>query len=255
MKLNKRKITIVGVIIPAILVVLFFVGDYRNQNQQVVVKNEIADIKTTGAATTDIVKSDPQACTDELSSDNLDCIKNNIHSSVVDELLSQDKSNADYIKDIDKECPYYKPDGATYRECLENLLVRQDKITNAIFADIKNDLKIVINEQQESDPGFESLANDFMEYLGKLSKSWQPHIESLCRSKYAINGFGSNYAGMVNTCQLYQASILNDELLSMRYDWIGSIVEHYVTDNLQPKTEAFKLLIEKEKPLINKSGE
>ena len=188
-----------------------------------------------------------------------------LNNSDNDLLISRDKINTDFFKELDKKCPYYEPDGASYRDCLDKLVATQDKSIDAIFADINSDVKIILAEYKAADketshPTLKQMADmeysgtsaDFLEQMAELKRTWRPYRDALCRAEYSINGFGSDYTGMVATCMLYETDKTSRKVLSLRYDWIGSQVADYINNaNLQPKTEAFKALIEKEKTILS----
>lgn len=258
MKLTKRKIFIGSIIILAFGGIVYIGGGVpQSQHRLADVKNMLAD-----ATTTEPAKTEPQECTNDLSPDNLDCIKNKLQNSTVDDLLSRDEINTAFIKEINKECSYYEPDGVTYRKCLDDLLARRYKGVDAMIADINRDIKIIVVEHTEADKTaprmdrmfnseYETTSGYFVDYLTELKKTWRPYSEALCNSQFAINSFGADHVGMVNTCLLYETDKVSRKLMWLRYDWIGSEAAHYTSSNLQPKTEAFKQLVEKENAILS----
>lgn len=198
---------------------------------------------------------DPQ--TGDIDIENL---KEYLHTSGTDLMLSKVQgipTYEDFLKDLEKICPYYKPDGVSYRECLYNLLAKKDERVNAISDDLVKDIQVVIAEKKTNpdEMNFDSAyfgEQHFLESFAELRKSWRPYRDGLCEADYATSFAGSNTSGFIMTCKLYETEKYLTKLVLYRYDWVAVMVQKYLDDNTQPRTEAFMALVEKERKLLDR---
>lgn len=149
----------------------------------------------------------------------------------------------DWLFHLGMDCPYYTPDGNSYRECLFALLTEYEEAVESKYNDLVQDTRIVIDELKAQDDMWNA-QNAFFTELSGLHKVWKPYRDSLCSTELAITWAGSNSEGMINICKLYQTYVYIGRLDNFRHDWVTSYVEQSVGDNIQPKTEAFKKLME-----------
>ena len=54
----------------------------------------------------------------------------------------------DFLIRLEKTCPYYEPDGMSYRNCLHTLLEKKDKQVISVSDDLVKDIQIVISEKK-----------------------------------------------------------------------------------------------------------
>lgn len=202
------------------------------------------------SAVTSVV--DPQ--TGEINAKNL---KDYLHTSSVDLMLSKEQNLPTYetfLKDLEKICPYYEPDGSSYRECLYNLLEKKDKKVISVSNDLVKDVEIVILEKKtnpdEMDPYTSYFGEQyFLTSFAELQKSWKSYRNSLCEADHSTSFDGSNIGGFIVTCKLYETEKYTKRLIGYRYDWVRLAVQYYLDNGIQPKTSGFRALIERERHL------
>lgn len=207
----------------------------------------------THSDTTSIIPS-----TKLITDESIKQLKDYLHASGTDLMLSKEQNlptYENYLADLEKTCPYYEPDGASYRECLYNLLAKRDERTNAISDDLVKDIQVIVAEKKMNpdEMDFDSAyfgEQYFLESFAELRKSWRSYRDGLCEADYATSFSGSNTSGFIMTCKLYEIEKYVIRLIGYRYNWVGSWVQYYLDDNIQPRTSAFKALIERERQYL-----
>ena len=186
-------------------------------------------------------------------------LKDYLHANGTDLMLSKEQNlptYENYLADLEKTCPYYEPDGVSYRDCLYNLLEERDKRAGTISDNLVKDIQIVISEKKTNtgEIDFDSAyfgEQYFLESFTELQKSWKSYRDALCEADYATSFSGSNTSGFITTCKLYETEKYIVRLIGYRYNWVGSWVQYYLDDNIQPRTSEFKALIERERQFLD----
>ena len=161
-------------------------------------------------------------------------------------------SYEDFLDELENLCPYYKPDGVTYRSCLYDLLEKYDQDVNTLSDTLIKDTQIVISELKASDE-FADAEENFLTSFIELNKNWKSYRDALCNTDHATNWSGSNQGGLITICQLYEAGKYIDRLIGYRFDWVGLQVSLYLQTNIQAKTKDFEEIINKERKYFSET--
>ena len=161
-----------------------------------------------------------------------------------EDLLSKQTSISyeDFLDELENLCPYYKPDGVSYRSCLYDLLEGYDQNAKTISDKLIKDTQTVISELKISGE-FSDAEEKFLTSFIKLNENWKSYRDALCKTDHAVNWGGSNQGGLITTCQLYETEKYINRLLGYRLNWIGRQVALYLNENIQPKTKSFEKII------------
>lgn len=181
--------------------------------------------------------------------------KEYLRTSGTDFVLSKESdfpTYEDFLKDLEKTCPYYEPDGVSYRECLYNLLEEKDKKAISVSSDLVKDVGIVISEKKMNPDGIDFDTAYFGEQyflasFAELRKSWGSYRDGLCEADHATSFAGSNTSGFVMTCKLYETEKYILKLIGYRYSWVHTAVQYYFDNGIHPQTSEFRALTEKER--------
>lgn len=238
---------VIGLAIVVSSLVLYAVGTTT--------RDFVSNQSDTNSDSSAIITSTTGVATDE----SIEQLKDYLHSSGTDLMLSKEQNlpaYENYLKDLEKTCPYYEPNGVSYRDCLYNLLEKRDKRTDIISNDLVKDIQIVISEKKTNtgEIDFDSAyfgEQYFLESFAELQKSWKSYRDALCEADYATSFAGSNTVGFIMTCKLYETEKYVVRLIGYRYNWVGSWVQYYLDDNIQPRTSEFKTLIERERQFLD----
>lgn len=142
------------------------------------------------------------------SQNNTSNISNNISTSnnkdksesfLVNVLIGSDV----FLSEIEKLCPFYEPDGITYKECLSDLFNMQELALNQQFKKLLIDLdnsKIANEKSGLSSLSYmyEYLIQDLKEY----NKLWKPYISTICSLENTGSINGTGYSAFLMTCKL-----------------------------------------------------
>ena len=246
---NSKKIcngVVIGLAIVVIPIVLYAVGT--------TVWNFAFNQSDTNSDSPSIIPS-----TGIITDESIEQLKDYLHASGTDLMLSKEQNlptYENYLKDLEKTCPYYKPDGVSYRECLYNLLEERDKRADTISNNLVKDIQIVISEKKTNPDklDFDTAyfgEQHFLESFAELQKSWKSYRDALCDADYAASFAGSNTGGFIMTCKLYETEKYVVRLIGYRYNWVGSWVQYYLDGNIQPRTSEFKALTERERRFLD----
>mgnify|MGYP001571124742 CR=1 FL=1 len=160
----------------------------------------------------------------------------------------------DFLKELEKKCPYYKPSGVAYRGCLEDLLDKKDKKIKSFSDELIKDVRTAMAEKNNNYDSYLELLTSgqepFLDVFQNLQKSWWSYRDELCQADNAGHWLGSNYYGYVATCKLYESEKNFIRLVSYRHEWVVSQLEMYKENNWQPKTQAFRDLMAREEELL-----
>jgi len=125
-----------------------------------------------------------------------------------------DLSYNDFLKGLERDCPYYEPNGAQYRECLVNLLATREQEADQYQADLVRDV------QAGTDSEFQTARQTFVSHLEELDTMWKPYRDQLCITTFDSMWGGSNQGGAMNTCRLYETARYTQLLQKLRAEWI-----------------------------------
>ncbi len=240
---NKKKIIIYGILlviaILAVIVLKFSVQVYEQEQINTATPGTDDDIDMSwlyGTATSTIPGMDDSDSYVLLQSD------------------SAVPTYKDFLNnDLQKVCPFYKPDGITYRDCLGNLLADREKAVEQMYSDLVRDTQIVSNEAMAEGPiggGLVARTNEyFLTNLAMLEKTWKPYRDALCSAELSDTYSGSNQYGYLTTCQIYETTAYETRLIGFRYEYVGQAVEWRIQQNVTPKLETFKELMSRESNL------
>ncbi len=123
----------------------------------------------------------------------------------------EDVKYADFLKNLDKICPYYIPSGIEYRDCLANLLVKKEKVAEDLYNEILT-IAQGVSEVPETDMQI-AQRKDFIKSFKELHTAWKPYRDALCATQLSVAYGGSNQSGMVNTCKIYQTQLYINNLI------------------------------------------
>ena len=119
----------------------------------------------------------------------------------------------DFLKDLERTCPYYEPNGVQYRDCLLTLLEKREQEVDAYQADLIRGL------QANTDSEFLTARQTFIMHLKELNTMWGSYRDTLCMTKADENWGGSNQGGFFNTCRLYETEKYQLLLANFRDVW------------------------------------
>ena len=125
-----------------------------------------------------------------------------------------DLSYNDFLKGLERDCPYYEPNGVRYRECLVTLLEKRDQEVDKYQADLIRDIQAI------TDSEFQTARHTFVTHLEELGNMWKPYRDQLCITTFDSMWGGSNQAGAMNTCRLYETERYMQLLKKLRTEWI-----------------------------------
>ena len=128
-----------------------------------------------------------------------------------------DLSYAGFLKDIEKECPYYEPSGAAYRDCLVDLLTKRDKEVSGYLG------RFVMDLQADTSTEFLTARQTFVTDLGKFSDTWLTYRDQLCTVQADAYWGGSDQGGELNRCRLYETERFYRLLQNLRSEWVSVI--------------------------------
>jgi hypothetical protein len=246
MKHNKK--IIIGVITLGLVVVL---AVFIYHSRQGLTQNKESATTDTTSSTTEDINFDEMlygtATSTVLGMSDTDSNVLLKNDSVVPKYL-------DFLKNLQNTCPFYKPSGVAYRDCLAGLLVDREKAAEQIYSDLVRDTGIVGDEAVAEEPvggGFTNEVNKyFLTNLAVLEKTWKPYRDALCGSELSDTYGGSNQYGYFTTCQLYETTAYEARLLGFRYDWVGWPVGWRVKQNVTIKLDSFKKLVQREQQMF-----
>lgn len=139
-------------------------------------------------------------------------------SSTVDELtfLSTEVSLSynDFLKGLERDCPYYEPNGARYRECLVTLLEKRDQEVDKYQADLIRDIKAI------TDSEFQTARQTFIVDLARLNNTWLTYRDQLCTVQADLYWGGSDQGGELNRCRLFETARYRLLLENLRNEWM-----------------------------------
>jgi len=104
--------------------------------------------------------------------------------------------------ELEKICPYYEPDGVSYKKCLYEL---KDKRMSELEVEFNRTInKLQTYKEFESDPFFFSpyMYKQLIESLQKYKKIWWPFSEAKCEIENTDSIYGSGHSGFLMTCEL-----------------------------------------------------
>lgn len=209
-------------------------------------------------------KDDTKVSGDNTSEDNFDAIfdpktgkftdefRKKLRQGVNDMVSSKDGVDyKEFFDEIEKQCPYYQSDGATYRACLFDLFAEYEKAADSIAADLIKDTNIVIAEIETNPKEYPPAHRDFLNRFIALNKMWRSYRDALCLTNHAINWSGSNYDGILTLCKLYETYKYINFMLDRREEWVEYWVSSYSENNTKINTKEFKELIEGRREILD----
>ena len=127
---------------------------------------------------------------------------------------NSDPAYGAFLNQLQKECPYYEPNGARYRGCLTNLLLERGNEVNEYYDNLIADLRANV------DPEFLTARETFTDHLAKLNRTWLTYRDQFCMAQADQYWGGSNQGGFYNTCRLYETEKYRLLLEGFREEWI-----------------------------------
>jgi len=125
-----------------------------------------------------------------------------------------DLSYNDFLDDLEKDCPYYEPNGFRYRECLADLLATRDKEASEYLGHFISDL------QANTDPEFLTARQTFIVDLTRLSSTWRTYRDQICTVQADLYWGGSDQGGELNRCRLYETERFHRLVQNLRSEWV-----------------------------------
>lgn len=119
-----------------------------------------------------------------------------------------------FRKGLDKDCPYYEPNGFRYRECLTDLLNKRNREVADTYGQLYTDLNTI------TDPELVSARDAFKKDLMKLSFEWITYSDYLCKAQADRYWGGSDQGGELSRCKLYETEKYMTQLKQFREDWL-----------------------------------
>ena len=119
-----------------------------------------------------------------------------------------------FHKDLEKDCPYYEPNGFRYRECLSKLFGQRSKELADTYGQLYTDLNSI------TDPEHLTARDTFKKDLVKLSFEWLTYSDYVCKAQADKYWGGSDQGGEFNRCRLYEIEKFRQQLEQFREDWL-----------------------------------
>lgn len=137
-------------------------------------------------------------------------------------MLDQDKSDTVTVN-IQEKCPYYKPDGFTYRECLNDLLIGKNKLIQDEYDSLIKDIQIMIDKeaQEYGEDAYNAPRGAFLLNLNTYNQEWNNYTKIACELDTTINWGGSDRSGIYTICEIEQTHIYLNKLKELREEWIN----------------------------------
>jgi uncharacterized protein YecT (DUF1311 family) len=123
-------------------------------------------------------------------------------------------SYGDFLKELERDCSDYEPNGAQYRECLLNLVEQRSNEIAEQYGQLITDL------DANTDPEFLTARQTFKQDLAELYATWQTYRDQYCVVQADGYWGGSDQGGEFNRCRLYETEQYSRMLQDLREEWI-----------------------------------
>lgn len=153
----------------------------------------------------------------------------------------EDTSNSE----VQEGCPYTS--GVQYRQCLFDFSEKTYKEVDTTYAQLVKEVNIVIEEdlKRKNEDSDNTARRDFLENLENYNKNWKSYIELYCGLDASIFWGGTGQGEVITMCEIDEAKQYITRLEDFKDSWVMSMVRDDVENNVIPKTEQYKLLMNK----------
>jgi hypothetical protein len=117
-----------------------------------------------------------------------------------------------FLRELEEVCPYYKPDGATYRQCLWELLEKRTEEGDLLAANLTDRIKIVIAEKDERDIPL-ATEEKFLSSFEELSQLWKPYRDAFCGAEHSTFENTSYDGSFMTVCRLHETAKQKERIL------------------------------------------
>lgn len=153
-------------------------------------------------------------------------------------------------KEIDGLCPYTS--GSTYRQCLFDFSEKTYRDLDISYSDLIRDVKVVMEEdlQRNGEDNNNTPKEDFLKSVDAYNKKWKPYTESLCSLDASILWGGTGQGEIITLCEIKETRAYIAWLERFRDDWVNPMIKDDLDKKAIPKTDAYKILMNKYKSKI-----